>query len=324
MRYRKFGGTGLEVSEIGFGAWGIGGSMWIGAKDDESLRALHTAADLGVNFYDSALAYGNGHSEHLLGQFLHSRSEHLILASKIPPKNQVWPARPGSTVAETFPYGHIIDCTERSLKNLGVDCIHLQQFHVWQDDWTDVAEWYEAVSALKADGKIRFVGISINDHQPANALRAVASGKIDVVQVIYNVFDQKPEEDLFPACLRHQVGVIVRVPLDEGGLTGTITPDSVFPRGDWRNRYFRGDRKKQVFERTERLRPLLGTEAETLPELALRFCLSPNAVSTVIPGMRTVKNVEANCTLSDGRTLSPPLLQELRNHAWDRNFYGGA
>lgn len=324
MHYRNLGRTGFDVSEIGFGAWGIGGSMWIGAHDEESFRALHRAADLGVNFFDTALAYGNGHSEQVIGQVVRSRPERLYVASKIPPKNMVWPARPGSTLADAFPFKHIIDCTEKSLSHLGVDCIDLQQFHVWQDDWTDVSEWYEAISALKAEGKIRFAGISINDHQPGNALRAVASGKIDAVQVIYNIFDQKPEEDLFRLCAENNVGVIVRVPLDEGGLTGTITPESTFPAGDWRNRYFKGDRKRQVFEQNERLRGLLGEEAATLPELALRFCLHPAAVSTVIPGMRSVENVQRNCACSDGRPLSETILAELRHHSWDRNFYSGS
>jgi aryl-alcohol dehydrogenase-like predicted oxidoreductase len=323
MLKRKLGRTGLEVSEIGHGTWGIGGTMWIGAKDDESIRALHRAADLGINFFDTALVYGNGHSEQILGTFLKERHDSLYVASKIPPRNMAWPARQGSTIAQTFPYSHIIRSTEQSLKNLGVDTIDIQQFHVWHDDWTDVAEWYEAIAALREEGKIRFVGISINDHQPSNALRAVASGKIDAVQVIYNIFDQSPREHLFQACLRSDVGVIVRVPFDEGGLTGHISPETTFPPGDWRDSYFRGDRKRQVSERVEKLRPLLGPEALTLPELALRFCLHPPAVSTVIPGMRTVSNVESNCSVSDGRRLSQELLYALQQHAWDRNFYVG-
>jgi len=324
MRMRRLGRTGLEVSEIGFGTWGIGGTMWLGADDSESMRALHRAADLGVNFYDTALVYGEGHSEKILGKFLKERKERLLIASKIPPRNNLWPARTGTTVAQTFPHTHIIRSTEQSLRNLGVDTIDLQQLHVWQDDWTDVAEWYEAISTLKAEGKIRFVGISINDHQPSNALRALASGKIDVVQVIYNIFDQTPEDDLFHACLKHDTGVIVRVPFDEGGLTGQITPETTFPQGDFRHNYFRGDRKRQVFERTERLKAFLGPEASSLPELALRFCLHPPAVSTVIPGMRSVRHVERNCAVSDGRQLSPALLRSLQHEAWDRNFYASS
>ena len=321
MQHRHLGRTSITVSEIGFGAWGIGNTMWQGAQDAESLRALHRAADLGVNFFDTALVYGNGHSEALIGRFLHERKDPVILASKIPPRNMTWPARPGTPLSEAFPYAHIIRSTERSLKNLGVEQIDIQQLHVWQDEWTDVSEWYEAITTLKAEGKIRFAGISINDHQPSNALKAVASGKIDTVQVIYNVFDQTPAEDLFGACLQHDVGVIVRVPFDEGGLLGTVTPETTFPPGDFRNNYFRGERKQQVFERTERLKTLLGPDATTLPELALRFCLQPAAVSTVIPGMRTTVNVERNCAVSDGRRLSRAVVEKLHEHGWERNFY---
>jgi len=321
MKYRRLGRTNIQISEIGFGAWGIGGSMWQGARDDESLRALRRAADLGVNFIDTAYVYGDGHSEELVGRFIRERNGEIFVATKIPPKNMIWPAKPGSALSETFPHGHIIQCTEESLKRLGTDTIDLQQLHVWQDDWIDVAEWYEAISTLKAEGKIRYVGISINDHQPDNALQLVRSGKIDTVQVIYNIFDQTPEQSLLPLCLEQNVGVIARVPLDEGALTGAITPDTTFPPGDFRNRYFRGDRKKQVVERAERLKTLLGPEAASLPDLALRFCLHHPAVSTVIPGMRSTSHVERNCAVSNGRRLSPDMIVQLRNHAWEKNFY---
>ncbi len=321
MKYRRLGRTNVQISEIGFGAWGIGGTMWKGARDDESLRTLHRAADLGVNFIDTASVYGDGHSEELVGRFLRERNGEVFVATKIPPKNMIWPAKPGSQLSESFPHGHIIKSTEQSLKRLGTDTIDLQQLHVWQDDWIDVAEWYEAISTLKAEGKIRYVGISINDHQPDNALRTVRSGKIDTVQVIYNIFDQTPEQLLLPLCLEQNVGVIVRVPFDEGALTGAITPDMTFPPGDFRNRYFRGDRKKQVFERVEKLKTCLGEEAASLSELALRFCLHHPAVSTVIPGMRSTTNAEHNCPVSDGRRLSPAMIAKLREHAWEKNFY---
>jgi aryl-alcohol dehydrogenase-like predicted oxidoreductase len=295
--------------------------MWLGATDDESLCALHRAADLGINFIDTAYVYGEGHSEDLIRRFLRERKEPLVVATKIPPKNMTWPAKPGCPLSEAFPYAHIIKCTEKSLERLGVDTIDLQQFHVWQDDWTNVSEWYEAVSTLKAEGKVRHFGISINDHQPENALKAVRSGKIDTVQVIFNIFDQTPQQSLLPLCEKQNVGVIVRVPFDEGGLTGAITPETTFPPGDFRNRYFRGDRKQQVAERVGRLEKLLGEEASSLPELALRFCLQPSAVSTVIAGMRRTRNVERNCAVSDGRKLSSALMATVRQHAWERNFY---
>jgi aryl-alcohol dehydrogenase-like predicted oxidoreductase len=323
MKTRRLGRTGCSVSEIGYGAWGIGGSEWIGAQDDESLRALHHALDRGVNLIDTALAYGRGRSERLVGQVLRERGERgeVFVATKIYPKNLTWPAARGVPVADVFPAEHIVRCCEKSLANLGRDHVDLLQLHVWRDEWLDEDGWRDALLRLKQAGKTRFLGISVNDHDPGSALGAVASSLFDTVQVIFNVYDPTPQEALLPACLVHNVGVIARVPLDEGGLAGTIRPDTIFPDGDFRNDYFGGERKRQVFERSEALRALLGAEAKTLPELALRFCLSADAVSSVIPGMRRVTTVEANTGVSDGRRLSAGLLEALRFHAWPRNFY---
>ena len=321
MQFRSLGATGIRISEIGYGAWGIGGSMWLGGSDAEATLALHAAADLGLNFIDTALAYGDGHSESLVGRFIRERKERIFVASKIPPKNGLWPARAGTSINDAFPYDYIVRCTEKSLKNLGLETIDLQQFHVWLDDWADSDEWKRACEVLKKSGKIRRAGISINDHQPGNALRTAATGLIDSFQVIYNIFDQTPEQELFGAALERNIGIIARVPFDEGALTGSVTPETEFPRGDWRNNYFRGERKAEVVRRISELEKLLGPEASTLPELALRFCLHHPAVSTVIPGMRSVRNVRANCAVSDGRKLSPRLLDELKRHAWEKNFY---
>jgi aryl-alcohol dehydrogenase-like predicted oxidoreductase len=319
MKRRRLGRTGVEVSEIGYGAWGIGGSQWMGAQDDESLRALHRAVDLGLNIIDTALAYGDGHSEELVGRLVRERREEIFVATKIPPANLLWPAtRPA---AETFPAEHIRRCAERSLRNLQVERLDLLQLHVWLDSYLDEPWLVEELRALKAAGKVRWLGVSINDHAPETALRAVASGLFDTVQVIHNIYDQSPTDALYPACLAHDVGVIVRVPFDEGGLLGTITPHTTFPKGDFRNHYFGGARRADVHARTQALATLLGDEAKTLPELALRYCLSHDAVSTVIPGMRRISSVEANVAVSDGRRLSPSLLETLRTHAWPRNFY---
>jgi aryl-alcohol dehydrogenase-like predicted oxidoreductase len=321
MEYRPLGRTGLRVSAIGFGAWGIGASMWIGADDAESLRTLNRAVDLGVNFIDTAFDYGRGHSESLVGRVVRERGEGIYVATKIPPKNRVWPASPTVPVAECFTAAHITEYAERSLKNLGRDHVDLMQLHTWHDSYLGQGDWQEAFLGLKRAGKARFLGLSVSDHDPASALRAVASGLFDTVQVIYNIFDPTPARELFPACMAAGVGVLARVPLDEGGLTGAITPDTTFPAGDFRNRYFGGDRKRQVHERVQSLRRQLGDEAKSLSELALRFCLSHDAVSTVIPGMRRITNVDANVAAGDGRRLSPPLLEELGRHAWPRNFY---
>ena len=323
MEYRILGNTGIKVSEIGYGAWGIGGAMWQGSKDDESLRALNRAIDLGLNFIDTALVYGEGHSENLVGKLMKERKEQLYVASKIPPKNRKWPAVPGSALRDAFPYDHIIRCTETSLKNLGVDTIDVQQFHVWDDSWASETEWQDAIATLKEQGKIRFFGMSLNNHEPDNALKVAATGLVDSFQVIYNIYDQTPEKNLFPLCQKNKIGIIVRVPLDEGGLSGTITAETQFPENDFRNSYFRDNRKQQVAEHTNALKKLLGKEAATLAELALRFCLHHPAVSTVIPGMRSRSNVEANCMISDGRNLSESLIVELRNHTWERDFYEG-
>lgn len=318
-RTRPLGRTGASVLEVGYGAWGIGHRWWGGADDAESERSIRLASDLGVNFFDTAYVYGDGHSETIVGRALQGRE--AIIATKVPPKNDSWPAKAGSNPDESFPAEWIRSCTERSLAKLGRDRIDLQQLHVWTDDWLGHGEWLRAIEDLKRAGKVRWVGVSINDHAPDTALNLVASGLIDTVQVIFNIFDQSPIKNLFPLCLKHNVGVIVRVPFDEGGLTGTLTRDTVFEGDDFRKHYFRGERLGQVVDRAEKLKALLGPEAATLPELALKFILSHEAVSVVIPGMRKERNVRANVATAGGR-LSADLLSGLRGHAWPRNFYG--
>ncbi len=321
MNYRKLGRTGIEVSEVGYGAWGIAGDAWLGAKDEESLRALNRAVDLGLNFIDTALAYGEGHSERLVGKVVAEREETIHVATKIPPKNRVWPAPSGLHPDEVFPGDYVRECTERSLENLGVEALDVQQFHVWQDGWLGEGDWQEAVEDLKGKGKIRHFGVSINDHQPANAIKLIETGLVDTVQVIYNVFDQSPEDELFPACQEHNVGVIVRVPFDEGALTGAITPETEFDEGDFRNEYFRGDRKRQVQERVRAIVSELGVTEDEIAEVALRYILSHPAVSTVIPGMRSVRNVERNKRVADGKGLPEDQVRLLKDHRWVRNFY---
>jgi aryl-alcohol dehydrogenase-like predicted oxidoreductase len=321
MPLRPLGRTGLEVSTLGYGAWGIGKSMWIGADDDESLRALRRAIELGVNFLDTALAYGEGHSERLVGEVVRSSSETVYVATKVPPKNGQWPAPSGIQADVVFPGDYVVACTEESLRNLGLETIDVQQLHVWQDEWVGQGDWLEAVEKLKADGKIRFFGVSINDHQPANAVRLIETGVVDSVQVIYNIFDQTPEAELFPAVQAADVGVIVRVAFDEGALTGKITPETEFPPGDFRNGYFGGDRKQEVWDRVQAITRDLGVPIERMPELALRFVLSHPAVSTVIAGMRSLRNVEANAAAAELGPLSAAELEILRAHGWDRSFY---
>lgn len=314
MRYRPFGATGWDVSEIGYGMWGMAG--WTGSDDDESRGSLDLAVRLGCNFFDTAFAYGDGHSERLLGELLRRHpGESLYVATKIPPKDRQWP--PQGPLADVFPPDHIREYAEKSLANLGVETIDLLQFHVWNDAWADDPSWQRAVEALKAEGLVRAIGISINRWQPTNVLRAFETGLIEAVQVVYNVFDQNPEDELFPACQERNIAVIARVPFDEGSLTGTLTAGSRWPDGDFRNVYFRPENLVPTLERVERLRPVV-PPGMTLPELALRHILQHPAVSTVIPGMRKIAHVEENLRASGRDPLPDELMAELRRHRVNR------
>jgi aryl-alcohol dehydrogenase-like predicted oxidoreductase len=322
MKHRKLGRTGFDVSEIGYGAWGISGAQWIGATESDSLRALRAAIEKGIDFIDTALAYGDGVSERLVGQIVREAGGRVRVATKVPPKNRLWPARPGIGIEEVFPYDYIMESTEESLRNLHIDCIDLLQLHVWNPAWVGREEWRKAFEVLKSSGKVRAVGVSINDHQPDSGIGIIETGLIDSVQVIYNIFDQTPEANLFPACIKHNIGVIARVPFDEGSLTGRINEDTVFPEGDFRNSYFKGDRKKQVSEHVSAIvHDFKLADAGALPGIAMRFCLSAPAVSTVIPGMRSISSVEGNVLASGQGPLPPDDLAILRRHAWNRNFY---
>ena len=322
MRYRRLGKTGFQVSEMGYGAWGIGGKLWLGGDDRESSQALRLAVERGVNFIDTALAYGDGHSEQLVGQVVREAGHKIYVASKVPPRNLLWPARPGIPISEVFPYEYIMESTERSLKNLGLDTIDVQQLHVWNPEWIVRDDWKRAFEDLKRSGKAQSVGISINDHQPDGALEIIRTGLIDTVQVIYNIFDQTPEKNLFPLAVERDIGVIARTPLDEGALTGRINQHTQFEPTEFRARYFKGDRKKQVAERVAAIERDLGIQDDVMPEVALRFCLSHPAVSSVIPGMRTRANVEFNCSIPGKGPLPEKVVAILRNHAWEKNFYG--
>jgi aryl-alcohol dehydrogenase-like predicted oxidoreductase len=318
MHKRILGRTGIEVSELGYGAWGIGGMLWQGSQDDESLRALRRAFELGVNFVDTALVYGEGHSEQLVGQIA---GPEIHIATKVPPKNRLWPARPGIGIKEVFPYDYIMSCTEQSLRNLGRDHVDVQQLHVWNPEWINDDDWRRAFEDLKKSGKVRFVGVSLNNHQPDSALDLMRSGLIDTVQVIYNIFDQSPESRMLPLAKELNIGVLARVPLDEGALTGAITEETQFAEGDFRARYFRGDRKRQVVEHVNALKKDLDGVDGSVAQVALRYCLSNLAVSTVIPGMRTVKNVELNAAASQAGALPLDIQATLKRHAWEKDFY---
>ncbi len=316
MEYRKFGRTNWDVSEIGYGMWGMGG--WKESDDKLSASSLDLAVEHGVSFFDTAWGYGEGHSERLLGALLKRHPQRkLYTASKIPPKNFKWPAKPTYDFKESYPSAHILEYTHKTLKNLDVEQIDLMQFHTWDDVWTEREDWQRTVEDLKTSGKIAAMGISVNRWEPENGIGALKTGLIDAVQVIYNIFDQAPEDVLFPLCEEMNIGVIARVPFDEGTLTGNITKETIFPKGDWRGSYFVPENLIPSAEKADLLRPLV-PDGMTMAEMALRFILMNKTVSTVIPGMRKQRNVLSNVNTSDGEELHPSLFEELRKHRWDR------
>ena len=316
MKHRPFGRVAWPVSELGYGMWGLAG--WTGSDDDESLQSLQIAVDLGVNFFDTAAAYGDGHSERVLGQLLRANPDtRLYTATKIAPKNRTWPTRRGFLLDDVFPADYIRASAEQSLTDLGVESIDLLQFHVWEDDWATDKRWQRAVEDLKREGLVRAIGVSINRWEPANAIQTMRTGLIDAVQVIYNIFDQAPEDELFPVCRELGVAVIARVPFDEGSLTGTLTKDTRWPEGDWRNGYFNPENLAATITRVDALRPLV-PNGSSMPEMALRFILSNPDVAVVIPGMRKSSNVRANVAAEEAGPLPAEMLRRLRAHRWDR------
>lgn len=317
MKYRLLGRTNFSVSDIGHGLWGMSG--WSGSDDQSSAQALQTAVDLGCNFFDTAWAYGQGNSDRLLGELLrHNPQKRLYAASKIPPMNLKWPATSAYRYEDVFPQEHVLQHAELIRAALGVETIDLLQFHVWDDSWAEKKEWRHTVEKLKREKLIHDFGLSLNRWEPSNGIKAIRTGLVDAVQVIYNIFDQSPEDELFPVCKEMDIGVIARVPLDEGSLGGKLTAQTRFPEGDWRHRYFGPENLPATLKRVDALKAILPA-GMTLPEMALRFILSNPLVSTTIAGMRSMDHVRSNLALSDGAGLKSELLQTLRQHRWDRD-----
>ncbi|MFN8241238.1 MAG: aldo/keto reductase [Bacteroidales bacterium] len=317
MKYRKLGKTNWEISEIGYGMWGL--ASWKGSNEEEVFNALQTAVDMGCNFFDTAWAYGMGKSESILGQLVRANpGKRLYTATKIPPKNFKWPGKREYSLDDCFPPDHIEKYVEKSLKNAGFSSYDLMQFHTWEDHWLDDERGINKMTDLKSQGLFHAIGISINRWEPWNGVKAVKSGLIDSVQVIYNIFDQNPADELFPACRQMNTGVIARVPFDEGTLTGTLTKDSRWPDGDWRNTYFVPENLIPSVERADALKPLL-RQGMTMPEMALRFILGEETVTTIIPGMRKPSHATINMSASDAGKLDKNLMNELARHRWDRN-----
>src|ERR1700746_5248 len=317
MKCRRFGRTGWQVGESGYGMWGMAG--WSGSQDAESLASLQRAIDLGCNFFDTAWAYGDGHSEELLGKALRANpAKKLYVATKVPPKNRQWPSKRSFTLDESYPPEYVFEYVEKSLRNIATDTLDLIQYHTWEDKWLDDERTVRTIEKLRESGKARAVGISLNRWEPWNGIRAGKSGFLDAVQVIYNIFDQKPEDELFPACREKDVAVIARVPFDEGSLTGTLTVQSSWPKDDWRSTYFVPENLQASVARADALRPLVPAD-NSMAQMALRFILNNPDVSTIIPGMRKRRNVEANIAASAQGPLPAALHKQLRAHPWDRN-----
>lgn len=316
MEYRRFGRTDWQVSEIGYGMWGLAG--WTGSDVEEVNASLDLAVELGCNFFDTAWGYAEGKSEQILGELMkRNPDKKLYAATKIPPKNRTWPSQAEFSLDDVFPADYIVEYTEKSLKNLGVERIDLMQFHVWEDHWAGRDEWKEAIQKLTQQGKVQAWGISVNRWEPDNSLETIKTGLIDAVQVIYNIFDQNPEDHLFPLCRKHDVGIIARVPFDEGTLTGTFTKKTTFPADDWRSTYFVPENLNSSVEHADALKPLI-PDGMTMPEMALRFILANDNVATTIPGMRKLPHVKANIAASDGKALPKDVLEKLQQHRWDR------
>jgi aryl-alcohol dehydrogenase-like predicted oxidoreductase len=316
MRYRKFGRAGIGISDIAPGLWGMGG--WSGSDDKQSLESLQLSVSVGCNVFDTAWGYGEGKSDGLLGQTIaENKGKRLFAASKVPPKNERWPALPEYKYHDVFPPDHVFKYADLIRKRLGTDSIDLLQFHVWTDNWTDEPDFRKTVEKLKRDGIIRHFGLSLNRWEPENGIEAIRTGIVDSVQVIYSIFDQSPEDELFPVCQELNIGVIARVALDEGSLGGKMTRETKFPPTDWRSHYFNPENLANTMDRVDKLKQIL-PPGMSLPEMALRFVLSHTAVSTTVVGMRKVEHVRENTALSDLGALSPTLLAELKRHRWDR------
>ena len=322
MNHREFGRIG-RVSEIGFGAWAIGGS-WGEQKEEDSTAALHRALDLGCTFIDTAAGYGNGRSERIIGKVLKERKERVFVATKTPPSPGPWPPTPYCRAEERYSESYLRANVEERLRELGTERIDLLQLHTWTRAWNREPRPFETLRKLQAEGKIRFIGLSTPEHDQNSVIDLMRGGWLDAVQVIYNVFEQEPAAELLPVAQETNVGVIVRVVFDEGVLAGRYTKNTRFGEGDFRRSYFAGDRLERAVARVEKVRGEIEGSGLALPQAAIQFALAHPAVSTVIPGIRSVAQAEANCAVSDLSPMPDALILRIRKHAWLRAFwYGG-
>ncbi len=323
MKYRILGRTREKVSEIGFGAWAIGGS-WGTQKDNDSIDALHKAIDLGVNFIDTAAGYGNGRSEKLIGEVLKNRREKVLVATKTPPASGPWPPTPYCKAEDRYSESYLRANIEERLRNLKTDCLDILQLHTWTRAWNRDPKPFEILRKIQKEGKIRYIGLSTPEHDQNSVIDLMRQGYLDTVQVIYNIFEQEPAAELLPVAQEYKVGIIVRVVFDEGVLAGKYTAQTQFEKDDFRNNYFAGDRLARAVNRTHKIKAEIAGTGLTMPQVAIQFVLNHPAVSTVIPGIRNVAQAEANCAVSDLPPLSEAMILKLHRHAWNRGFwYGG-
>lgn len=320
MKYRQFGKTGMEVSEIGFGAWAIGGS-WGFQNESDSLEALETALDQGVTFIDTAAGYGKGRSEKIIGEFLKSRSERVFVCTKTPPVAGKWPPSPYCKIEERYPEKYLRENVEERLKNLQVESLDVLLLHTWTRAWNDNPDALKILQKMKSEGLIKQIGISTPEHDQNCVVQLMRDGVVDVLQVIYNIFEQEPAAQLFPVAVETGTGIIVRVAFDEGVLTGKYKGDEQFARDDFRSNYYAGDRLERGVRRTEKIKEKFTNSGISMPELALKFALSHEAVSTVIPGIRNRKQALQNTAVSDLPDLKMETLEQLRDHMWNRGFW---
>jgi aryl-alcohol dehydrogenase-like predicted oxidoreductase len=327
MKSRPYGKHSFHVSEIGYGAWAIGGS-WGAQSDDESLASLHRAHDHGCTYIDTAAGYGNGRSERLIGQVLRERAAakpdapRVTVATKTPATGPgAWPPSPHCRHEDRYPESYLRSNVAERLQNLGTDKIDILQLHTWTRAWNRDPVPFKILRKMQSEGLIGLVGVSTPEHDQNSVIDLMRGGWVDSVQVIYNLFEQEPAAELLEVAKECGVGVIVRVAFDEGVLTGKFNAETKFAEGDFRAGYFAGDRLTRSVARAEKIRADLEGSGFTMAQAALKFVLAHPAVSTVIPGIRTVNQAELNCAVSELPDLSPELLVKLRRHNWRRAFW---
>jgi aryl-alcohol dehydrogenase-like predicted oxidoreductase len=323
LQYRTLGQTGWQVSEIAFGGWQLGGD-WGAVDDRASIRTLHHSFDRGINFVDTAELYGAGHSEEVIGEALSQWSgDRIYVATKVQPT--VWPDPDDDDpqMRGRYPRWHLRSAVEQALRRLRVERIDLFQLHGWFASGVQALDWLETLNELRVEGKIEYAGVSLRDYRPDEGVDAAALGLVSSIQVVFNLFEQRPAERLFPAGAATDTAFIARVPFDSGSLIGhwTEATYSTWAPGSVPHTLFRGDRFTETLQRANKLKDMCAPYYPTLAEAAMRFTLSSPQVKTVIPGMKNEAEVDMNVAYSDGQQFPSELLEKVATHNWPRNYY---